>query len=488
MKRLVIIIVVLVLVGVGVCIGGSLLAPRLIDKAGSTTVGMTPPPAAGVSVVRARGKVVPLRVETLSFATAGTVGRLAVEVGEEVSAGQVVARLDTSELAWAARQAEDALAGARLTYSQTLRVALPEEVTEAEARLSSAEAGLVSARAGLISARVALTQALASREGAGVGREAAEAGLRSARASLESARASLAALESEPDARVIEEARLRWEQARNSLARMQFERDAVQGRPGTPGYIREQMRLDVANHEIAVRLAEISYLQAQEGGATEEALAAARASVAAAEGRVVEAEAQLEGVDEQVTQAEAEVARAEAGVKQAEAGVVQAEASVAQAQASLERLRAGPDDLAVAQAALQVRQAEAEVARARERLEEVELCASFGGTISAVAVEEGGVVTAGAPVVTMADLSGWKIETKDLDEWGVTHIVPEERVRLVFTAFDDKTLAGHVQEIDLNPTELPSGEVAYKVTIGLDEFDAALRWGMSVRVEFQKAE
>jgi len=485
MKRLVIIIVVLVLVGVGVCVGGSLLAPRLINKAGSTTVGVTPPPAAGVSVVRARGKVVPVRVETLSFATAGTVGRLVVEVGEEVSAGQVVAQLDTSELAWAARQAEDALAGARLTYSQTLRVALPEEVTEAEARLSSAEAGLVSARAGLISARVALTQALASRERAGAGREAAEAGLRSARASLESARASLAALESEPDARVIEEARLRWEQARNSLARMQFERDAVQGRPGTPGYIREQMRLDVANYEIAVRLAEISYLQAQEGGATEEALAAARASVATAEGRVVEAQAQLEGVDEQVAQAEAEVARA---VKQAEAGVVQAEASVAQAQASLERLRAGPDELAVAQAALQVRQAEAEVARAKERLGEVDLYASFGGTVSAVAVEEGGVVTAGAPVVTVADLSGWKVETKNLDEWGVTHIVPEERVRLVFTAFDDKTLAGRVQEIDLNPTELPSGEVAYKVTIRLDEFDAALRWGMSVRVEFQKAE
>jgi len=35
---------------------------------------------------------------------------------------------------------------------------------------------------------------------------------------------------------------------------------------------------------------------------------------------------------------------------------------------------------------------------------------------------------------------------------------------------------------------LPTGDVAYKVTIALDEFDPQLRWGMSVRVEFEKLE
>jgi multidrug resistance efflux pump len=516
MRRLVIIIVVLVLIGVGVCVGGSLLAPKLINKAGSTPAEAETPVAAGASVIRARGRLVPARVETLSFAESGRVGQLTVEDGDEVSVGQVVAQLDTTDLAWAVRQAEDALIAAQLTYSQTVQPAPTEDIASAEATLDSAEAALgsaqaglvsaqanlASAQAGLISARIALTDAIAARDALGDTRAGAEAGLASAQASLASAQASLAALQAGPDADAVEQARLSWEQARNSLARMQMERDATQARSGTPGYVLEQMRLDIANLEIAVRMAEISYLQAQNADATDEALAAATASVAAAEVGVIDAQAQVDDVDDQVAQAEASIAQAEAAVAQAEAGVVQAEvgvsqaeasvqqaeASVTQAQAALDRLRAGPDGLIVAQDALGVRQAEAELERARAQLQDVEIRASFDGVVSTVAVEEGSPVAAGAPIVTIADFSGWKVETEDLDEWGVIHIATDQPVKLVFTAFDDKTLIGHIEEIDLNPTDLPSGDVAYKVTIELDEFDPLLQWGMSVRVEFQRLE
>jgi len=516
MRRLVIIIVVLVLVGVGVCIGGSLLVPRLINKPDGTPAAVETPPTAGASVIRARGKLVPVRVEVLSFAEVGTVSQLAVDVGDQVSAGQAIARLDTTDLEWAVHQAEDALTATRLTYSQTVKAATPEEVasaeatltgaratlTSAEAGLVTAQAGLASAQAGLISARIALTNTMTTRDALEDTRAAAEAGLKSAQASLTSAQVGLAALQSGPDADAVEQARLSWEQARNSLARMQLERDAVQARSGVPRYMREQMKLDVANLEIAVRMAEINYLQAQNADATEEAIAAGEASVAAAEVGVINARSQVDDVDNQVaqaeasvaqaeasvTQAEARVSQAEAGLSQAEAAVVQAEVSVRQAQAALDRVRAGPDELAVAQAALKVRQAEAELERAQGSLLDVEIRAPFDGTVSAVDVEEGDPVTAGAPAVTVADLSGWKVETEDLDEWGAIRIATEEAVELVFTAFDDKTLTGHIEEIDLNPTELPTGDVAYRVTIVLDEFDPALRWGMSVRVEFQKAE
>ena len=528
MKRLVIIIVVLVLVGVSICVGGSLLAPKIIKKPESKPASVETPPAVGASVIRARGKLSPVRVEMLSFAQSGTVGRLTVEAGDEVSAGQLIARLDTIDLEWAVRQAEDALAATRLTYSQTVKAASPEDIASAEAALTSAEAALtsaeatltsteeglvsaqvgpISAQAGLISARIALTNAVTTRDALEDTRAAAEAGLKSAQASLVSARASLAALQADPDADAVEQARLSWEQARNNLARMQLERDAVQARPGVPRYMLEQMKLDIANLEIAVRMAEISYLQAQNASATDEALAAAKASVAAAEAGVINAQAQVDGVDDQIAQAEASVAQAEAavtqaeagvlqaetgvlqaksGVLQAKAGVLQAEASVSQAQAALDRLRAGPDELAVAQVTLNVRQAEAALERAKAALLDVEIYAPFDGTVSAVTAEEDAPVAAGAPVVTVADLSGWKVETEDLDEWGVIRIATDEAVKLVFTAFDDKTLTGHIEEIDLNPTMLPTGDVAYKVTITLDEFDPELRWGMSVRVEFEK--
>ncbi|OQY22393.1 MAG: hypothetical protein B6I34_05920 [Anaerolineaceae bacterium 4572_32.1] len=488
MKRLVIIIIVLVLVGVGICVGGSMLAPKLINKNESAPLAPKTPLAAASSIIRARGKLVPIRVETLSFAASGMIDQLDVEVGDEVTAGQVIARLDTSEIEWAVRQAEDALTAARLTYSQTVRAALPEDIAGAQAALNSAEAGLVSAQAGLISTRIALTNTLAARDAVTDTRLAAQANLNSAQASLTSARASLTALQSGPDSDAVEQARLSWEQARNSLARLQLERDAMQARPGVPGYMLEQMKLDIANAEIAVRLAEISYLKIQGAGATEETLAAARASVAAAEVGVINAQAQVDSVDEQSVQTEASIAQAEAAVTQAEAGVTQAEASVQQAQAALERLLAGPDELAVAQVRLNVRQAEAALERAGANLLDVEIIAPFSGVISAVTAKEGGPAAAGAPVVTVVDLSSWKVETEDLDEWGVNHINTDEPVQLVFTAFDDKTLSGHIEKIDFTPTQLPTGDVAYKVTIVLDEFDPALRWGMSVRAEFAKIE
>lgn len=514
MRRLVIIIVVLVLVGVGVCVGGSLLAPRLIKKPATTPTAVEMPPAAGASVIRARGKLVPIRVETLSFTASGTAGQLTVEVGDEVSAGQVVARLDTTDLEWAVRQAEDALVAARLTYSQTIKPASPEEITSAEAALASTKASLVSAeagpvstdaslasaQAGLISARIALTNAVRARDLLEDTRAAAEAGLESAQASLASAQASLAALLAGPDETTVEIARLNWEIAKNSLWQAQLNRDALQPQP-VPGYQKDLAEASVGVAELSVRISELQYQQAQEG-APEEALAAAKASVAAAESGVINAQAQVDGVDNQVAQAEASVAQAEANVKQAEASVtqakammsqaeasvLQAEASVSQAQAALDRLRAGPDELAVAQATLRVRQAEAELERAKAHLLDVEIRAPFDGVVSAVAVEKGSPIAAGVPVLTVADLSGWKVETEDLDEWGVTRIAAGEAVKLVFAALDDKTLTGHIEKIDLSPTTLPTGDVTYKVTIALDEFDPALRWGMSVRVEFQKSE
>jgi HlyD family secretion protein len=488
MKRLVIIVIVLILIGVGICVGGSLLAPRLIGNREGTPRAMETPFSAEATAIRARGRLVPARVETLGFSTSGTVGQIDVEPDDEVAAGQVIARLDTTDLEWAVSQAEDALLATRLTYSQTVRPPTPEEIAAAEATLRSAEAGLVSARAGLIGARIAVTSALQARDALTGTRLTARANLGSAQASLASAQASLTALQTGPDPDAVEQARLNWEQARNNLARMQLERDAVQARPGVPGYVREQMKLDIANLEAAVRLAEMTYQKAQSAGPTEEALAAARASVAAAEAGVIGAQAQVDGVDDQIAQAEVDVIRARAAVAQAEAGVQQAEASVEQARRALERLRAGPDELAEAQAALQVRQAEASLARARNAMADVEIRAPFDGTVSEVHVNEDAPAAAGAPAVTVVDLSGWLVETEDLDEWGVNRIAADEPVTLIFTAFDDKTLTGRVVEIDRTPTELPSGDVTYRVAIAVDESDPALRWGMSVRVEFAKSE
>ena len=82
------------------------------------------------------------------------------------------------------------------------------------------------------------------------------------------------------------------------------------------------------------------------------------------------------------------------------------------------------------------------------------------------------------------DLSKLHMETTDLDEWGAAQIEAGSPATLVFNAFDDKMLTGHVTEIDLRGERLPAGDVVYRAVIELDAPDPDLRWGMTARINF----
>jgi hypothetical protein len=88
----------------------------------------------------------------------------------------------------------------------------------------------------------------------------------------------------------------------------------------------------------------------------------------------------------------------------------------------------------------------------------------------------------GAVAVTLADLPTLRIETTDLDEWGAAQVRVSSEATIIFNAFDDKTLTGRVEEIDLRGERLSAGDVVYRTVIELDEPDPDLRWGMTVRI------
>ncbi|MDH7474657.1 MAG: efflux RND transporter periplasmic adaptor subunit [Anaerolineae bacterium] len=260
----------------------------------------------------------------------------------------------------------------------------------------------------------------------------AEEDIAAAEAELASAQAALSDLLALPDEEAIELARIALEQARNSLWSAQSQRDAIP----SGGPLRNQAEAAVANAELAVRVAEIEYQRAQKGADAKE-LAAARARVA-------------------------------------------------QARATLAKLKAGPNAEELRAAELAVQQVQHQLDQARQALDDVELRAPFSGTLVSFDLREGDLVAAGAPVATLADLSEFVVETTDLDEWGVARIAVGQPVKLVFTAFDDKTLSGKITKIAAQPTTLATGDVAYTVTIALDKQDPELRWGMTARVEFEK--
>jgi len=153
-----------------------------------------------------------------------------------------------------------------------------------------------------------------------------------------------------------------------------------------------------------------------------------------------------------------------------------------EAQDNLEQLLEGTDPLDLESAQLDVEVAQVALEEAHRNLEEATLIAPFGGTIVTLHLQPRDWVQADASAVTLADLSTLRVETTDLDEWSAAQIRVGSEATVVFNAFDDKTLTGHVTEIGLRGEKLPAGDVVYRAIIELDAPDADLRWGMTVRI------
>ena len=114
----------------------------------------------------------------------------------------------------------------------------------------------------------------------------------------------------------------------------------------------------------------------------------------------------------QALRSTANVRIAEAQVAQAGAQADSATAQVAQAQAQLDLLHAGsrPEDIAASEAA--VAQAEAAVTAARNALADAILRPPFAGTVGAVLVDAGELVTPQTPVIRLGDLTRLRVWTE----------------------------------------------------------------------------
>jgi multidrug resistance efflux pump len=178
----------------------------------------------------------------------------------------------------------------------------------------------------------------------------------------------------------------------------------------------------------------------------------------------------------QLAQADYDAATAEQRASSQELIVLEDE--VQRAQLELERLQAGVDPLL----AREVESARLRVTRAQTDLDAATLVAPFDGTVVALRLKPQDWAGAGTPALTLADLSTLRVETTDLDEWSAAKIRVGSEARIVFNAFDDKTLTGHVTVLDLRGETLPAGDVVYRAIIELDAPDPDIRWGMTVRV------
>ena len=239
--------------------------------------------------VSASGSIEPQARVNLAFEMPGRVAEVAVEVGDVIETGDVLARLDTAQLALQVQQAQAALAAAEAQLAQIKAGARPEEIAAAEANLRAVEAQV---------------------SGAAANRDQLESG---------ASDAQIAAAEADLASAVIQQRSAK--EAHDTTMKCYKMPDGSEKCP-LLGKIEEQARynLDVANKTLTASQARLDELLA---GADPDQLRATQANVWAAAAQRDAAQAQLDlllagATEGQIAAAEAQVAQARVALELAE--------------------------------------------------------------------------------------------------------------------------------------------------------------------------
>jgi HlyD family secretion protein len=397
------------------------------------------PPVEIYDSIHANGVLLPSREVELSFGTPGIVASVDVEIGDIVSAGQILARLDDSEAQMAASQAQADLAAAEAEY---------------DLAQTSASAEITAARLGLIQAQQDLE---ALYENANQARAEAYKEIAEASKALEQASYWLYFYTPPPNLagmdglQAMDLARTRLERAR-----VDFE-PYINAPSGDATRNALKVKLDMAqgDYNSAARRIELE------------------ASDLAAQARLEQAQRDYENRQDGPDPAE---------IALAEARLANAQAQWAQAGGEIDAVGNdnAPGKLDLAKAHISAAKSQYELAQAR--LEQAAIRAPTQGVVSAIQIDPGEWAVPGAATVTLLDVSRWRVETKNVSELQIGRVEIGQEARVQVNAFRDETLRGRV--IAIAPEAVvQQGDITYTLIIALDPCQLNLRPGMTAQVE-----
>ncbi|MFO7893297.1 MAG: efflux RND transporter periplasmic adaptor subunit [Longimicrobiales bacterium] len=209
-----------------------------------------------------------------------------------------------------------------------------------------------------------------------------------------------------------------------------------------------------------------SRMTAEVGGRVREV--AVRDADRVAEGELLVA---LDSTDAQLSldRAEAQLARAEADYREKLLFDEDLAPEVREERERAQRLKSG-----LTEAEIAVREARLDLQRTRVR-------APFPGRVASVNVVPGQLVSQGAELMTVIDLSPIKVQVQVL-EGELTHLAPGGKAELRFSAFPDRVFTGTIETI--NPMVEQNTRTA-KVTVVVSNPDGRILPGMYARVRLE---
>jgi multidrug resistance efflux pump len=364
----------------------------------------------------------------------GRLAELLVEEGDEVEAGDLLARIDGTLLEAQVASARAGVAIAQAELAQVEAGARPEQIRQAEAAVAQA----VAARDG---AYQAWRDAWAIRETP----QELDAEIALARSTVASAQAQLAEANALKDAAAIADESY-WE-AREAFAEAKEEAQEIPEalRPDVPDEIPAQLEFHLIPNQYWQAWVGVNSAKAQ--------LQAARSSLD-----------NVQKMRENPQDLEAQVDAARAGYERARAAVRQAEAQLA-------GLRSGATSEEVAVTEAQVEQAQAALNKLLTEQEKLAVVAPVGGLVLQVGIHRGELAAPGATILTLGDL----------DQVTLTIYVPEDElgrvnvgqdVEIQVDSFPDQVFHGNVvaiaSEAEFTPRNVQTEEERVNMVFAVD--------------------
>jgi HlyD family secretion protein len=370
----------------------------------SPTAGATQPSINTSEAITATGKVIPVQDTSLSFVIPGAISEVLVTEGQEVQAGQVLARLD------GAQPLQAALSAAEL-QALTSQLAL-EQLTSPEA-IANAQLAVTTAQTDATNAKTVVDNQQYWKNAA-----------------------------------LIQDYYAKYVIAKDNLDKAQSNYDKL----NVGSYINN---VNEANAYQVLYNAKQAYdtahyywsLYSQEP--TQRTKNEAQANLDLANTTLKNAQVYLDALT---------------------TGVIPADASgaaIVQLQQSRQAVQVAQDNVAAAKAALA----------------DLELKASFGGTVTSLNLKVGMYIQPGMEMAKLADTSSWLVKTTDLSELNVVRIQPGMQATVTLDAIPGMQMAAQVQSIE-KFGETYQGDIVYAVVLKLNQADPRLRWNMTANVTF----
>jgi HlyD family secretion protein len=399
--------------------------------------------------VSVSGNTTPMASVSLGFGSGGTISHVYGTVGTKVAKGQLLAQLDTSDLAAQVKQAQANVDTQKAKLAGLKEGARPEDIAASQASLDKTKQDLANLYASIPDISI---------DSYSKANDAVRVQLDPLFSNAETTSARLTYITSSGQAAINATAeRISVSGALNTW------QAAIAQSDRSPAALDTLVSKGISDLA-AVRslLSDISATLDGAPGLTPSTLASYKSAVTAAQSEVNTASKNLNTVAQ---------------------NIASQKLTIAQAQAQLDLTRAGTSASDISAQEAQVESAEANLESIQAKYSNAQIVAPISGVVTQFDAKVGQTASPGATLISIISQNSFEVDAL-VSEIDVGKLAVGNTVSMTLDAFPDETFKGSVFFID--PAQTTSeGVVGYKIKVSFDSSDSRMKSGLTANLDIE---